>query len=391
MSQFITGYPRSSTISDFFIQDLGTAGFFGIEFIDTLEDLILANQNLTCRPNILIEGSTIVLDYENCTNQADKDFIEAAFTAMGVGMGFTLSNASYNDQQRNYVADLSASCTFNSYTNYKVLGTLSSIGSTSETNYYLSENFETVPQIGTTAGVTSGVTSNALINFTTSESTSFIYNDFSSGDYVDFSTSSNTGRFVINGITTDDFHRELVTFRPEGVQATPENLKGTEVIVNHSRKVYRNIGETELTDAVVHAVRLIADGGDTFLAIDGVPQQNLVLNRGRMYVFVENFERTPFSSFTFITDPGTTNTSYSGDIGLYSVLDNSLNKRITIFVPNNTTPNTLYYTGSTDRFNGGSISVVGSYSHNSIPPTLTANSGNTLAAAITSYGQSGYS
>ena len=160
-SNSITGYPRPSQRSDFFIQDLGTAAFFGIEFIDTLEDLIVENQNLTCKPNILIEGSTILLDYGDCTSQTDKDYIDAAFKSMGVGMGFTLTTASYNDKERNNVADLSASCTFNSYTNYKILGTISTIGSTSENNYYLSENFETVPQIGTTAGLTSGVTSNA--------------------------------------------------------------------------------------------------------------------------------------------------------------------------------------------------------------------------------------
>ena len=390
-SNSITGYPRPSQRSDFFIQDLGTAAFFGIEFIDTLEDLIVENQNLTCKPNILIEGSTILLDYGDCTSQTDKDYIDSAFKSMGVGMGFTLTTASYNDKEKNNVADLSASCTFNSYTNYKILGTISTIGSTSENNYYLSENFETVPQIGTTAGLTSGVTSNALVNFTTSEETSFVYNDFTTGDYVDFGTPNNNGRFVLNGITVDDFGREVVTFKSEGVVATPENLKGTEVIVGHSRKVFRNAGDTDLTDAVVFSITESVNGGDRFLSVNGVPQQNLVLNRGRMYAFVENFTRSAFSNFTIITSPDSLETAYAGDTGLYAVSDNSLNKRVTFFVPNNTTPNILYYNGSTQRFNGGSISIVGSYTHNEVVPSLQTNGGNTLAAAILSFGTSGYS
>ena len=142
---------RSPYGSDgFYIQDLGTAEFYGLEFIDTFEDKIIPNQNLVSRPSVLIEGSTILLDYSDIGNPIDKNFIDTLFTSMNsaggtFSSGFTISGAIYNDPIRDYSADLAASCTLSNYTNHKILGTFSSIGSTIETNFYHPEFFETVP------------------------------------------------------------------------------------------------------------------------------------------------------------------------------------------------------------------------------------------------------
>ena len=63
---------RSSYNSGFYIQDLGTADFYGLEFIDTFEDKIIPNQNLVTRPSILIEGSSILLDYSDSGNPIEN-------------------------------------------------------------------------------------------------------------------------------------------------------------------------------------------------------------------------------------------------------------------------------------------------------------------------------
>jgi len=34
----------SSSSTDFFIQDLGTAAFYGLEFVDSKDDLVIVNQ-----------------------------------------------------------------------------------------------------------------------------------------------------------------------------------------------------------------------------------------------------------------------------------------------------------------------------------------------------------
>ena len=197
MSNKLSGYLRSSADANFYIQDLGTAAFYGLEFIDTAEDLVIPNQNMTCKPSVLIEGSKIVLDYGNCGSDKDKQFIDTLFTSMSTGHGFTLTNAIYSDIVNSYSADLAASCTLNSYTNYKVVSTFSAIGSTTETNYYRAENFETIPQIAATAGLTSGVTVDQIINYSTSNDNSFVSQGFVAGDYIDVSTSLNTGRHTI--------------------------------------------------------------------------------------------------------------------------------------------------------------------------------------------------
>jgi len=374
------GYPRSTARPTFYIEDLGTAGFFGIQFIDTAEDRIIANQNLTTKPNIVIKGSTMVIDYSDSGSNRDKDFIDIAFTSMTAGHGFTLSNANYNDVVNDYTADLSASCTLTGYKNYKILSTFSAIGSTTETNYYQSNNFETVPQIGITAGLTSGITFNQLINYTTSSDTSFISNEFSIGDYVDLSTSSNTGRYTISGITVDGFSREIVAFREEFVPPiTPENLIGTEVVVGHKRKVYMSDSNPTTTDVIVHMVNTREFGGGVYFTIDGTTQKELTLYRGVLYVFVE--ESYPQYTFNFSSEPDN-NTSYS-DLGIYSVLDNSLNKRLTFIVPNNITPDNLYYTDSSRAYMGGPIRITGNYTYSSNSPTLSLSSTITTSDATT--------
>ena len=370
-----SGYPRTFPSPDFYIEDLGTAGFFGIEFINTAEDLIIPNQNLTCKPNIVIKGSTMVIDYSDCGSNRDKDFIDVAFTSMTGGSGFTFSNANYNDVVNNYTADLAASCTLNNYTNYKIIATFSAIGSTTETNYYLSDNFETTPQIGITAGLTSGITFNKLINYTTSDDTSFIAQEFSVGDYVDFSTSNNVGRYTILGITLDGFSREVITFNFGNVLTTPENLIGTEVIVEHNRKVYLSDSNPTTTDIIVHRVGTETANGVIYFTIDGTIQKELTLYRGVLYVFVE--EDYPEYPFSFSTDLNG-GSSYT-DNGVYSVVDNSLNKRITCFVPNDATPNNLYYTNTSRTDMGGPIRITGKYTYSSTAPTLNTTASSSAA------------
>ena len=373
---------RSPYGSDgFYIQDLGTAEFYGLEFIDTFEDKIIPNQNLVSRPSVLIEGSTILLDYSDIGNPIDKNFIDTLFTSMNsaggtFSSGFTISGAIYNDPIRDYSADLAASCTLSNYSNHKILGTFSSIGSTIETNFYHPEFFETVPQITSAVGLTSGVTLNGLINYPTSKDTSFISNNFQLGDYVDFSTSSNNGRFTISGITVDRLDREIITFK-NGVLVTPEDLKGTKVTVGHVRKTSNlTTGpyEIEKETTIVHRVGSSLVDGVNMITIDSEIEKPLVLNRGIMYLFV--IDNANSINIEFLD--ATQNTPYT-EVGLYSVVDNTMNKRYIFFIPNNNTPNQLYYNSSGFISGIGGIQVTGSYAYSyntkfSIP---TSNSSST--------------
>lgn len=386
----ISGYPRPSANADFFIQDLGTAAFYGLEFIDTSEDLIIPNQNLSCKPAILIEGSTMVIDYGDCGANSDKDFIDIAFTSMTAGSGFTLTNAIYNDVVNSYSADLAASCTLNTYTNYKILSTYSAIGSTTEIDYYLSRNFETVPQISTSTGLTSGITANQIINYATSNDTSFIALNFSAGDYLDFSTSSNTGRYVIDGITSDDFSREIITLTVGSPRVVPEDLKGTEVIVGHKRKTYLfDNNPFNLNGTIIHRVTTEAIGGKNYFAIDGTIQENLTLFRGNMYVFVEDSYPEHILGFSTTPDGIHAGGLSFADVGFYSILDSSLNKRIYFIVPNNNTPNQLYYYCTLHPGMGGAMMIAGNYSYGNNIPALTTNittSATGGAVASSAYG-----
>tara|TARA_R100001510_G_C7654562_1_gene213249 strand:- start:2566 stop:3753 length:1188 start_codon:yes stop_codon:yes gene_type:complete len=359
---------RSPYSSGFYIQDLGTAGFFGLEFVDTFEDRIIPNQNLVSTPSVLIEGSTILLDYSDIDNDIDRNFVDTLFNSMSASggtfsSGFTISGAVYNDPIRNYSADLAASCTLNSYSMFKILGTFSSIGSTTETNFYKSEFFETVPQISSSTGLTSGITMTAVVNYPTSTSTSFVGNQFQVGDYLDFNTSLNSGRYIVQGITLDSLDREILFFSVASTSlAVAEDLKGTEVVVGHSRKTDINTSgpvNINLENAVVHRIGKKLTNGINYITLDSVIEKELVLNRGMQYVFVIDDIATV--DFQFLnSDQAST---YS-DAGVYSITDNTTSKKYVFFTPNNLTPNQLYYSSANTGVIGvGGIKVVGSYDY----------------------------
>ena len=377
---------RSPYGSGFYIQDLGTAGFFGLEFVDTFEDRIIPNQNLVSIPSVLIQGSKILIDYSDTDNDIDKNFIDTLFNSMSASggtfsSGFTISGAIYNDPIRNYSADLSASCTLNSYSKFKILGTFSSIGNTIETNFYKSEFFETVPQITSSVGLTSGVTMSAVVNYPTSTKTSFVGNQIQLGDYLDFDTSSNSGRYVVQGITIDSLDREILFFSPSSTtpSAIAEDLRGTEVVVGHSRKTDRNTGGVsgiELEKAVIHRVdKKLVDGID-IITVDSVIEKQLVLNRGIQYVFV--VDGSTSLNFQLLNSD---QSSFYSDSGIYTIKDTTMSKQYLFFTPNNGTPNQLYYNSSSPSVTGiGGIKVVGSYAYSY---DTTFSGGNTFNGSVT--------
>ena len=375
---------RSQYGSGFYIQDLGTAEFYGLEFIDTFEDKIIPNQNLVTKPSVLIQGSTILLDYSDGGDPIDRNFLDTLFTSMNsaggtFSSGFTISGAIYNDPIRDYSADLAASCTLSNYSNHKILGTFSSIGSTIETDFYHPEFFETVPQITSAVGLTSGVTLNGLINYPTSKDTSFVGNNFQQGDYVDFSTSSNNGRFTISGITVDRLDREIITFQ-NNVLVSPEDLKGTQVTVGHVRKtstLSNGPYGIEQEHTIIHRVGRSVVDGISKINIDSEIEKPLVLNRGIMYLFVIDNENT--INMQFLDE--TQSAPYT-ETGIYSVTDRGMNKRCIFFIPNNETPNQLYYNSSGSLSGIGGIQITGSYLRTN--DVIYANSANAVVNAQSS-------
>ena len=358
----------SSSSTDFFIQDLGTAAFYGLEFVDSKDDLVIVNQNMSSKPSVLIEGTKILLDYSDIQSTKDKEFLDILFGSMNsaggtFSTGFTLTNAFYKDSSNSYDADLSASITLNNYSNYKILGTLSAIGSTIETNLYYPDFFETVPQITSAVGLTGATLDpKILLNYYTSDSTSFVGNNFQIGDYVDFSTPENVGRYTINGISLDGFSREQIQFKPTD-PATLENLKGSEVILNHSRRVYPTTSPYSMQQlsAVVHRVSSSLVDGKATLTVDGVINRSLILSRGVMYIFVVDVDSNLAFGFT---DQAVQNGASYVDNGIYSVSDGTLLKKAVFFIPNNNTPNQLYYTSSNSNVDGlGALRITGSFDY----------------------------
>jgi len=362
---------------DFFINDLGTADFYGLQFADTDDDIATLNLKLASTPNVLISGSKMLLDYSDISDSTDRNNIDTTFKSMSVGAGFTISNALYNDTVRELISDLSASCTLASYEDFKIIATATNIGATAGLNFYLRNFFETIPQIETSVTLTGGTGTNKVINYPTGSDSSFITKGFVPTDYVDFSTPLNTARWTILNLETDTSGREILTLSGP-VEIKEENLIGTKVTANHLRKT--NIDTLQIFD-LGEITPFILDfkniDGKNYYTIDGVPQKNLVLFRGNMYVFIEN--SYPTHPLAFSTTPdGTHNGGFIfSDLGYYTVIDNALGKRITILVPNNTFSDTMYYFCTIHSGMGAAIKIAGGFTYGSVTPTMSTydNSG----------------
>ena len=144
--------------------------------------------------------------------------------------------------------------------------------------------------------------------------------------------------------------------------AVAEDLKGTEVVVGHSRKTDINTSgpvNINLENAVVHRIGKKLTNGINYITLDSVIEKELVLNRGMQYVFVIDDIATV--DFQFLnSDQAST---YS-DAGVYSITDNTTSKKYVFFTPNNLTPNQLYYSSANTGVIGvGGIKVVGSYDY----------------------------
>ena len=140
-------------------------------------------------------------------------------------------------------------------------------------------------------------------------------------------------------------------------------MKGTEVIVEHSRRVYPTTSPTSLQqiNAVVHRVSSSLVDGRSTLTVDGVINNPLILSRGVMYIFVVDIDTD--LEFKFTEQAVQNGTSYT-DTGIYSVTDGTLLKKIVFFIPNNNTPNQLYYTSSSVSVDGlGALRISGGYDY----------------------------
>ena len=361
---------------EFFINDLGTADFYGLQFADTDDDIATLNLRLASTPNILIEGSKMVLDYSDISDSTDRENINTTFTSMSVGAGFTISNALYSDVVREYTSDLSASCTLASYEDYKIIATATNVGSTAGRNFYLRNFFETIPQIATNATLTGGTGTNKVINYPTGTDSSFVTNGFAVGDYVDFNTSLNAARWTISSLETDSSGREILTlFGP--VEIKEENLKGTKVTASHFRKTnIETLDRYDLGKITTLVIDKESIDGKNYFTIDGIPQKNLVLFRGNMYVFIEN--SYPEHPIAFSTTPdGTHNDGVAfNNVGYYTVLDSNVSKRITILVPNNLFSDSMYYFCGNHSGMGAAVKFVGGFTYGSSSPTLSSYTGS---------------
>ena len=102
------------------------------------------------------------------------------------------------------------------------------------------------------------------------------------------------------------------------------------------------------------------DGRRT-LTVDGVLNKSLVLSRGQEYLFI--IDKQDQLGFIF-TEQSTEGGAGYIDNGLYSVIDGTMNKKYVFFIPNNTTPEQLFYTSGLPNVGGiGGVKISGGFDY----------------------------
>ena len=141
---------RGTTGGEFFGYTFVTGGdFYGIKVGNSIDDFINFDQNTSTTPEVVINGTTAILDYSSCEIRKDLDYLNVAFDSLVSGNTFNISNGTYYDPSTEQYADISGTYTYeNQFANLVIKATFDNLTNTPTGMVrYSSEYFSDVPQI----------------------------------------------------------------------------------------------------------------------------------------------------------------------------------------------------------------------------------------------------
>ena len=128
-----------------------TKTFLGLRFINSEDDLF-SERRLTSKPNFIIQGTDVLIDYSSIKNKLDLDEFQSIFRKKGTNKQFTIENANYSDSVQGIKANFSGTYTFKRFVgDDRILVTpVSGVSYDTERKIYKSNFFGTTPLIGIT-------------------------------------------------------------------------------------------------------------------------------------------------------------------------------------------------------------------------------------------------
>lgn len=180
---------------------------FGLELLGNTLDPAFIKGFFSSKPSISVLGLTCFIDYSHTTDISDLTYIKKLFSGSPIGTTFYLSNANYNDKERNITDNIGGTFTTKFILNDDKLivgNIISGFSASTSYSYFDKTYFTDIPQYSTqyTGGVSG---SNYIINnLTSNPSKSFINSGaigscFGKEEYVQIAESTiNVGKLKIN-------------------------------------------------------------------------------------------------------------------------------------------------------------------------------------------------
>ena len=378
---------------EFFDYTYATASnFYGIKVANTIDDFVNFDQNTSSTPEIIINGTSAVIDYSSCQAEKDKNYIKVAFESLVSGNTFNITNGSYYDPNTERYADISGTYTFeNLFSEYVISATFDTLDNTPTGMVrYSSDYFSDVPQFDMLGTAASNEEQSFLKNYLGPNSIpSFSGLGVRKNDYIRIADSTlNSGAFRVDDMYLDPNGTEVLILG--ATAAKEEDRIGSTSEIKLYKNQFRyvpddngvdpNIGlglQANFETTYVHVQSLkITVGVENdlyFYKINGDRQPKLKLERGVMYIF----DQTHPSNYR-----GPNNVNLP--MRLASVRDGTFNKgaqyrgsnsifvttgvfyprseaNVFMFEPRFLESNTLYYYCGNRQEMGGEIKLQGTY------------------------------
>ena len=195
------------------LERYSTDTFFGLEFSTTNSSRYKRRQ-IDTKPNILISGSNVILDYSISKNTSDLEEFETLFKKKRTNATFTLSKAIYRDDIRGVDANFNGDYTFLKFVgDHKILAQPpAGITYSPDAKAYKSSFFKQTPFIGITLPTDSSTTYTITNHLGSNSSESFSNSGILPLDYI--KVNANTGSIPENRL----YEVKNITIESDGTE-----------------------------------------------------------------------------------------------------------------------------------------------------------------------------
>lgn len=211
--------------SQYTLNNVASMSNYGLYVTGNTTDPVFSRGIINSKPNLLIAGSTLTIDYSHVYDTSDSLFLKRTFGSLTAGNTFNFVLSEYYDELNNLNLDIGGGCTF-SYTlnDSKIIIATAINGFTAQSDYdyYSKDNFVDIPSYNFyPAGSTIGyylVNSLPNLSTTTFKEMGFLGSGFAFEDYVEIigGTAENYGRIPVYGTVTLKDNQEILYFESGG-------------------------------------------------------------------------------------------------------------------------------------------------------------------------------